>query len=143
MPTVLDLLGFSRDLGRIQFDGKSVVPLMKGQGDALRSEFYITECTWQRKRGWRTPQWKYFEALEPDFHGKPERELYDLVNDPGELHNLAEEQPDVCRLLHERMCQWVQTRVEQTGKPDPILDYKIGLDKHIGSIATAQKLQQR
>lgn len=143
MPTVLDLLGFSRDLSRIQFDGKSVVPLMKGQGDALRSEFYITECTWQRKRGWRTPQWKYFEALEPDFHGKPERELYDLVNDPGELRNLAEEQPDVCQLLHNRMSQWVQTRVEQTGRPDPILDYKIGLDKRIGSIATAQKLQQR
>ena len=143
VPTILDLLGMQDDLEQISFDGKSAVPVIFGEQDALRSEFYITECTWQRKRGWRTPHWKYFESLEPDFHNKPPRELYDLINDPGELTNIAEEQPEVCKLLSKRMKDWVKTRVEQTGKPDPILDYKIGLDKAIGSIATAKNLQAR
>ena len=55
---------------------------------ALESEFYITECTWMRKHGWRTPEWKLIVALEPDFHFKPEVELYNLVEDPQENNNL-------------------------------------------------------
>lgn len=143
VPTVLELLGFDGMLKSNKFDGHSAVPLMTGERDALRSEFYIAECTWQRKRGWRTPQWKYFESLEPDFHNKPPRELYDLVTDPGELTNIAEENPEVCRVLRKRMTDWVKMRVEQTGKPDPIKGYKIGLEKRIGSVATAVKLQDR
>lgn len=143
VPTILELLGCDRELKANRFDGKSATPLINGRADALRSEFYITECTWQRKRGWRTPQWKYFESLEPDFHGKPPRELYDLVNDPGELNNIAEQNPEVCKLLKKRMTDWVSMRVEQTGKPDPIKGYKIGLEKRIGSVATAVKLQKR
>jgi arylsulfatase A-like enzyme len=117
--------------------------VIAGEKDALRSEFYITECTWQRKRGWRTPQWKYFESLEPDFHNKPPRELYDLINDPGELCNIAEDEPEICATLKKRMQDWVAMRVEKTGNPDPILSYEIGLDKKIGSVATAKKLQDR
>lgn len=143
MPTVLDLLGFASQRKSLSLDGQSAVPVINGEKDALRSEFYITECTWQRKRGWRTPQWKYFEALEPDFHGKPKYELYDLINDPGELCNLAEDQPDMCKALRKRMKDWVAMRLEQTGKPDPILGYKIGLDKKIGSVAKAKELQDR
>lgn len=143
VPTVLDLLGFHDDVAAIPFDGLSAAPVIYGEKDALRSEFYITECTWQRKRGWRTPQWKYFESLEPDFHNKPPRELYDLIADPGELSNIAEEQPEVCKLLSKRLKDWVKVRCQQTGKPDPILGYKIGVDKYIGSIAVAKQLQQR
>ena len=50
-----------------------------------RSEFYISECTWMRKQGWRTPIWKFWEALEPDFHDKPPVELYNLVEDPRRI----------------------------------------------------------
>ena len=56
---------------------------MQGQPRAPEPEFYITECTWMRKHGWRTPEWKLIHALEPDFHFKPEVELYDLVTRPG------------------------------------------------------------
>jgi arylsulfatase A-like enzyme len=143
VPTVLELLGLDNELRKNKFDGKSAAPLMFGDQDALRSEFYITECTWMRKRGWRTPHWKYFEALEPDFHGKPKQELYDLINDPGELNNLAEAQPDQCKALKKRMTDWVKGRLAETGKPDPILGYKLGLGKAIGSIATAVNLQKR
>jgi arylsulfatase A-like enzyme len=142
-PTVLELLGFEEELEERQFDGMSAAPLIYGEQDALRSEFYIEECTWQRKRGWRTPHWKYFEALEPDFHGKPKYELYDLINDPGELNNLAEERPEVCKALRNSMKDWVAMRVEQTGKPDPIMGYKLGLGRKIGSVAKAKELQDR
>jgi len=68
-PSLLEMIGRS-DL-TAPMDGKSWVPLLKGERTANYTEFYITECTWMRKRGWRTPQWKLIDALEPDFHGKP------------------------------------------------------------------------
>ena len=118
MPTLLELAGIQPE--GIAFDGKSLLPLVRGQVASYDSEFYITECTWMRKHGWRTPEWKLIEALEPDFHFKPPVELYNLVQDPGENHNLAEREPAMVALLKERMEQWIARRERETGNPNPI-----------------------
>ena len=117
VPTVLDLAGI--DAG-IAFDGQSLLPMVAGQVSSHRSEFYITECTWMRKHGWRTPQWKLMVALEPDFHFKPPVELYNLVEDPQELVNLADKEPDVVAVLRARMEAWVAKRKQETDLPNPI-----------------------
>ncbi|HEO70484.1 MAG TPA: sulfatase, partial [Candidatus Hydrogenedentes bacterium] len=143
MPTVLDLCGLKRFAKGVKFDGKSNVRYFADTEGSRRSEFYISECTWMRKQGWRTPVWKFWEALEPDFHGKPPVELYNLIEDPEEEKNLADKEPKVVEMLRERMNKWIKRRCRQTGKGNPILDYEIGLDKSIGSIAAAQKLQNR
>jgi len=143
VPTILDMVGLRKALKSVKFDGHSLVPLIEGRGKPVRSEFYISECTWMRKRGWRTPQWKFFEALEPDFHNKQPVELYNLIEDPLELKNLAKREPDVVENLKGRTMSWVEKRVKETGKEDPILGYQLGTELHIGSIATAKKLQER
>lgn len=117
VPTLLELAGIETD---IVFDGASLVPMMRDEVVSHRSEFYITECTWMRKHGWRTPEWKLIVALEPDFHFKPAVELYNLVEDPGELNNLAEAEPGVVDLLRGRMERWIARREAETGLPDPI-----------------------
>ncbi len=117
VPTIMELAGIETD---IPFDGSSLVPMMNDEVVSHRSEFYITECTWMRKHGWRTPEWKLMVALEPDFHFKPEVELYNLVEDPGELNNLAESEPAVVALLRGRMESWIAKREAETGLPDPI-----------------------
>ena len=117
LPTLLELAEIETD---IRFDGRSLMPLVRGEVASYDSEFYITECTWMRKHGWRTPQWKLILALEPDFHWKPPVELYNLVEDPGENHNLAETHPDIVALLRSRMEQWIAKREEETGLPNPI-----------------------
>jgi arylsulfatase A-like enzyme len=73
-----------------------------------------------RKHGWRTPEWKLIIALEPDFHFKPPVELYNLIQDPQENHNLAEELPEVVAFLRARMEQWIARREKETGLPNPI-----------------------
>ena len=60
-------------------------------------------------------------ALEPDFHFKPQVELYNLVEDPDENHNLADELPEVVTLLKKRMTAWIRKRVKETGKRNPML----------------------
>jgi arylsulfatase A-like enzyme len=117
MPTVLDIMGIE---ARIDFDGRSLVPLVQGQKREPEPEFYITECTWMRKHGWRTPEWKLIRALEPDFHFKPEVELYNLILDPTENVNLAEEEPDVVAFLEERMRKHIARREKETGRPNPM-----------------------
>ncbi len=100
VPTLLELAGIETEIG---FDGRSLMQLIRGEVPPYESEMYITECTWMRKHGWRTPEWKLIIALEPDFHFKPEVELYNLIEDPGETDNLAGEQPQIVELLNARM----------------------------------------
>ncbi|HEY3290466.1 MAG TPA: sulfatase [Anaerolineae bacterium] len=118
-PTILDLVGINPK-PRIKFDGHSLSPWMFGQPRLVEPETYITEATWMRKHGWRTPQWKYMHALEPDFHFKPEIELYDMIADPDENHNLAAEQPEVVKMLEERMLAHIARRTKATGRPNPM-----------------------
>ncbi|MEJ5310110.1 MAG: sulfatase [Anaerolineae bacterium] len=117
VPTLLELTGIESD---IAFDGKSLMRLVDGSVASYDSEFYITECTWMRKHGWRTPEWKLIVALEPDFHFKPEIELYNLVTDPGENHNVAEAEPEIVAMLRARMDAWIAKREAETGLPNPI-----------------------
>lgn len=118
VPTLLELAGIARD--DIAFDGRSLLPMLRGEVASHESEFYITECTWMRKHGWRTPQWKLILALEPDFHFKPPVELYNLVEDPEENHNLADSHPQVVAALQERMSAWIDQRERASGLPNPI-----------------------
>src|SRR5207302_2323966 len=117
VPTLLDLADIK---SRIKFDGRSVMQLVRGEVPSFESEFYITECTWMRKHGWRTPQWKLIVALEPDFHFKPKVELYNLVEDPDENENLAERLPETVAFLRKRMDDWISLREKRTGLPHPI-----------------------
>ncbi len=120
-PTVLDLMGYGGIPSEVGMDGKSAVPLIDGRRESNYSEFYLTECTWMRKRGWRTSRYKLIEALEPDLHGKPPVELYDLLEDPHEKYNIADEEPEVIEDLRMRMEMWIKKRLSETGKPDPIM----------------------
>ena len=117
VPTLLDLAGLKTDL---RFDGRSLMDLVKGKKTSFESEIYITECTWMRKHGWRTPEWKLIVALEPDFHFKPEIELYNLVEDPLENRNVAKKHPDVVAHLRGRMEAHIAGREKQTGIRNPM-----------------------
>lgn len=139
VPTVLELLEVPT---KIAFDGRSVLPLIHGERASNYSEFYITECTWMRKHGWRTPEWKLIVALEPDFHFKPEVELYNLILDPGENRNVAEEEPDVVARLRERMEAWIARRERETGESNPIytnLNWHGRPNGHEGPFSSSQQ----
>ncbi len=117
VPTLIELANIKV---KDKFDGRSLMKLVGDEEASFESEFYITECTWMRKHGWRTPQWKLIVALEPDFHFKPEVELYNLIEDPQENNNLAQKYPDVVELLRKRMDAYIARREKETGLPNPM-----------------------
>lgn len=124
MPTLLDLMGIGTD---ITFDGRNLMQRVRGETFEQESEMYITECTWMRKHGWRTPEWKLIMALEPDFHYKPEIELYNLIHDPQELNNVAEQNPETVAYLRGRLEAHVARRTAATGRENPM---ETNLDWH-------------
>lgn len=152
MPTLLDIMGINTDL---PLEGRSLMPLIYGEKREPEPEMYITECTWMRKHGWRTPEWKLMVALEPDFHFKPEIELYNLIKDPEENNNVAEENPEVVTMLRTRMENFIKKREAETGRPAPIYTNFLRAEgpfktseeayegKYIGGIADAVKLQKK
>ena len=148
VPTLLDLAGIETG---IEFDGRSLLTLVRGEEPSMESSFYLTECTWMRKHGWRTPEWKLIVALDPDFHFKPDVELYNLVEDPEENRNLAPEQPRVVEMLRRRMEEHIERRMRETGLSNPINHQKNWVrfrtsqeaydTLHIGDPKAARKLQ--
>lgn len=157
VPTLLELAEINT---RTKFDGRSQMQLVRGEETSFDSEFYITECTWMRKHGWRTPEWKLIVALEPDFHFKPPVELYNLMTDPDENANLADEQPDVVAALRGRMDAFIARREKELGITNPMLTQgawhghaeigpafktskKAYSTMHIGTRKQAQKLQAK
>ena len=139
-PTILDLL----DLGDIavqeQMVGTSLVPLIESPAATARGTtdyIHITENTWMKKRGLRTHRWKLIVPLEvPDIHGNSSVELYHLPSDPGELNNISAERPDVVQRLSTIMDEWIASRLEKTGLPDPVPVQPVPL-KRVGSMDAA------
>ena len=155
VPTILDILDI--DAG-IKYDGRNLMELVRGNKIEQETEMYITEATWMRKHGWRTPEWKLIVALEPDFHFKNPVELYNLINDPDEYNNVADKEPEVVKFLTDRMNAFIAKREKETGRQNPMItnaDKWNGFGKpfdsseeaynklHIGDPAEAQRLQAK
>jgi arylsulfatase len=117
-PTILELAGV-RD--RDGMEGISLLPAVFGLRDGNYDEVFLSEATWELKRGYRNRRWKFIDSLEPDPHGRPMQELFDLEADPGEQHNVIEQYPDEARALEVKLRDWVATRLLETGRDqDPL-----------------------
>ena len=141
-PTILELAGIP---DRDRIEGLSLIPPIFGLRDGNYDEIYLSEATWELKRGLRTQRWKLINSLEPDRHGRPMQELFDLQSDPQEQHNVVAQHSDVAQQLTARLNRWVAQRLAETGRDvDPlyaqgICGTKIGTSRPgevIGSGAT-------
>jgi len=128
-PTILEMAGVSETAGAAPMQGRSVSPAFSGSlSGGTAEQVYLTECTWMRKRGLRTADWKLIVARDhPDIHGRPPVELYDLRHDPGEQVNLADALPEVVESLSGDLESWRLNRMNETGLPDPIETQEITL----------------
>jgi arylsulfatase A-like enzyme len=127
-PTVLDLCG--QEVPE-EMEGCRLGPVLRGETDApLRDAVVSQECTWQMKWSIRTDRHKFILAREEDFYRTPMRELYDLAEDPDELHNIAEDQPAVATELETRLEAWIAEKMAQNGlDTDPLVAHGLSLGK--------------
>jgi arylsulfatase A-like enzyme len=117
MPTVLELIGEPLPEG---LDGRTLVPLMRGERHDHRDAVLLSECTWQAKRALRTPRWKYIRCYDPGIYPRSGPELYDLRADPAEQFNIVAARPDVAGALDRQLEHALEHALD--GRPDPMLE---------------------
>ncbi|KAF5978088.1 Arylsulfatase [Fusarium coicis] len=120
LPTVLDLAGIplpgSKFRGREVFPvrGSSWVSHLEDQSPAFHDEEKeITGWELFGLRAIRQGHWKALYMTAP--RGKDKWELYNLKNDPGELHDLADSNPDIM----DRLVNLWEIYYSETGMFDP------------------------
>jgi arylsulfatase A-like enzyme len=113
VPTILDILSIND--GDLGCDGRSLVPLIRGDVAEIRPFTYSEESYVQKKRAIRTRTHKYIQAADGvgfcsychKIHGGPE-ELYDLTQDPSEEVNLIDEKPAVRQIFKKELDGFVE-----------------------------------
>ena len=103
-------------------DGRSFWRLLTGEDRQWqRKRMVSVECTWQAKWSLRNDRYKFILARHKDLFGNPLRELYDLVVDPGEENNVAEERPDIATNMENQLETWIAEHLRALGKDeDPV-----------------------
>ncbi len=140
-PTICDILGIAHPEW---LQGVSVLPLVTGQTNEVRREIFAEgtyHAAYEPQRMVRTQRWKYVRRFEPrtrpvlpntddspskdvwlrygwDAEMLAMEQLYDLIRDPNEAHNLigGNDPGDVAGDLRERLQRWMRET------KDPLLD---------------------
>ena len=101
MPTLLDYLGLEMPADPLR-PGRSFRPALLGETDDAQDEVVIFD-EYGPVRMIRTQEWKYVHRYPYGPH-----ELYDLVNDPGERKNLADEksQGALVKEMRQQLASW-------------------------------------
>ena len=123
-PTLLDAAGIKVPA---QMQGRSIVPLVRGESVAWPAEAFVQYSESQVGRAIRSRRWMY-AVTAPDKDGWKdansdtyvESELYDLLADPYQLRNLAgyESHREVSDVLRSRLVK----RMIAAGEDEPIIE---------------------
>lgn len=131
-PTICDLLAIEHPQW---LQGESMMPLIRGEADEINEEIFAEvtyHAAYEPQRAVRTHRWKYIrrfeerhtpvlpncdDSLSKDIwmkHGwreqpVPQEQLYDLIFDPNETHNLAGESSmdEVLDEMRGRLERWM------------------------------------
>lgn len=116
MPTIVEIAGLSLPA---EAQGESLLPLFRDSRDnKTRDKFMYTETFYPRFHyGWselKSIQDKRYKLIVA-----PRLELYDLQEDPNELHNLVDNYPGITR----DMVNMIEKFIEETSKGAYEIDY--------------------
>lgn len=134
-PTLLDAAGIPVPP---DMQGRSIVPLVRGDDSAWPDDVFVQISESQVGRAVRTKRWKY-GVTAPGLDGKAsasssryvEQYLYDVQSDPYEISNLIESEAhkEVAQHLKSRLIK----RMTAAGEAQPVID----------SVGRHEKLLQR
>ncbi|MDA0746273.1 MAG: sulfatase-like hydrolase/transferase, partial [bacterium] len=142
MPTLLEYLGMPLPVGR-NLPGESFLPALLGQDDVGREDVVIYD-EYGFTRMVRTETCKYIHRYPDGPH-----ELYDLVNDPDERANLADDPAQVQKVaeMKSRLEDWFVRYVdpEKDGRERGVSGggqlRPVGKNREDGSAAFAKRYQ--
>ncbi|NWQ40795.1 sulfatase-like hydrolase/transferase [Bacillus sp. EB106-08-02-XG196] len=93
-PTIAEMLHISPPA---DWDGKSFAPTLKTGNGAGREYLVISQCAHVCQRSVRFGDWLYIRSYHDGFHLFNKDMLFNIKEDPHELHDLSSERPDLLR----------------------------------------------
>jgi len=121
-PTILQVAGV--DIPK-EMPGKSLLPFLIGKKpETWRDDTLLTlENSWMSKWALRKGGFKLIKAREPDWHGFPPRELYNLPSDTGETHNLIEAESKLADEMDKELEALISDELKLYGRTiDPLVE---------------------
>jgi len=115
-PTLLELIACG-ELGPTS--GRSLVPLIEGR-QMEEASAYVESGSWVPSRNWhglRAKGWKYAEHPRSSENVDLSPQLYNLVEDPQELRNVARKHPDIVARMRQEIDQLIHGAAAGTDKP--------------------------
>ena len=122
-PTIIDLLG----IGVPDYmEGRSLKPVLTGETNEQYPQLFLFSIAPIIRRGVRTHTHKFIRRVPncPTTDGWPDKELYDLTSDPGELNNIVDSHQDTAAELEGLLDVWTADKLK--GRVDPLVDQARG-----------------
>lgn len=112
-PTIQELLG-TGFVGKYDYDGVSYAKTVTEGKDCGKDHLVLTQCAHVCQRSARFDNYLYLRTVHGGYHLFPREQLYDVVNDPHQLHNLASERPDLCDKGARMILDWVDEQMKKS-----------------------------
>ncbi|GAA4843338.1 sulfatase [Paenibacillus vulneris] len=117
--TIADMVGLKVPSG---WDGKSFLPALQGEHWQGRDYLVMDHALYVCQRAVRDDRWYFIRTYHPGLYLHFEEvTLYDMVNDPNQTRNVAEQYPEIVKEMDHRLSQWQHEQARKPGyKADPL-----------------------
>lgn len=118
-PTLMDLLGRPH---KPLWDGTSYADTLRTGKATGHDQLIISQCAHVCQRSVRWDRWLYMRTYHDGFRLFPEEMLYDIVADPFEQKDVAQQNPQIVREGAWRLEQWHAAQMQKMPAPkvDPL-----------------------
>ena len=115
MPTLLELCGIGKPEG-VEFDGRSLVPLLTGIDGKWRERTLFV----QNQRVLDPVKWRKTAVMTDRWRMIDNKELYDMNTDPAQRYNVINDYPEVADRLRNDYDRWWDDISQQFDKTTPL-----------------------
>ncbi|MBE6614636.1 MAG: sulfatase [Ruminococcaceae bacterium] len=112
-PTIQQLLG-TQMRGNYEYDGVSYADTLTDGTDCGQDHVILSQCAHVCQRSARFGDWLYIRTIHGGYHLFPKEMLFNIREDPHELHDLAAENPELCARGARMILEWEEAMMEKS-----------------------------
>lgn len=107
-PTIVEFAGYEVPGS---WQGDSLTPILEDSAADWRDHIVVDHGLYTAQRGVVTDRWKFIRTYHPGLWSGvvPDRQLFDLDEDPPEQEDRSSDRPEVVADLEDRMIRWAET----------------------------------